>query len=107
RRERRSVDSHAGALDVDEHGNQRPLEVFVDAGELFLDEQIAKDRRELPYEIRALGCVIEDRLDGNVRQRHGLRAAAADVLLLQRLVADMLEREVLEQMLGARRVDQI
>ena len=70
--------------------------VVVHLVELLLFEQVAKQRRQLAGEVGALARVVDGRLDRHVRQRHRLGAAAAHVLLGQRLVAGVLERQIFQ-----------
>ena len=66
RGERRAVDAHAGALDVDEHRHERQLERAVDLVEPFPLERRRERVGELQREVGALARVVERRLD---RQR--------------------------------------
>ena len=100
RGERRAVEADAGALDVRQHRNERHLELAIDRLELIGHEQRRQPVRQLARQVRALAGVVEQRRRRELRERNRLRAAAADVLLGQRLVAEVLERRVLERMTG-------
>jgi hypothetical protein len=79
RGELRSVDANAGAFDVHEHGDERHLQRAVEGGELLPVEQREEDRIELQGEVGAFSGEVERGLDRNGTERHGFRAAAADV----------------------------
>ena len=100
RRERRAVEPHARLFDGDEHRDERLLERVVDAGQVLLLEPALQDGRELARQVGPLARVIERGFDRHVGQRHRLRAASADVLFRQRLVAGVLERQILEPVGG-------
>ena len=107
RGQRGAVDPDTGALDGDEHRNQRQFERRVDLVDLFFFQKIPKQRGELSRDIGALARIIDRRLDRHVGQRHGFGAPAAHILFRERLVAGVLEREILEPMLRSAGVDEI
>ncbi len=93
---------------VDEHRHERHLELAVDRVESIGDEQRRQPRR--PAAARGRRARRHKSSSGRRRQareRRRLGAAAADVLLGQRLVAEVLERRLFERMPGARRVEQV
>ena len=98
RTERRRVDPHAGALDLDEHRDERLLELVVHPLQLVLLQQRLQRRRQLQREVGPLAGVVERAVDGDVGERDGLGAAPADVFFAERLVADVLDRQILERM---------
>jgi hypothetical protein len=107
RRQRATLQPDARALDRHEHRNERQLEPFVELVELFFHEQRAYRGRDLPDEIRALAGIVERGFDRHIGERQGLHTAAAHVLFGQRLVAGVLEREILNQVPRPRRVEQV
>ena len=98
RPERRRVDPHAGALDRHEHGDERLLELVVHPLQLVFLQKILQRRRELQREVGTLAGVVERAFDRDVGERDGLGAAPADVFFAERLVADVLDRQILERM---------
>jgi hypothetical protein len=107
RGKRAAVDPDSGALDGDEDWNQRMLQLVVDALELVLRQQPPQRGRELEREIRPLARVVERAVGGHGGKRDSLHAAAADVFLAQRLVAAVLDREILEWVRRSVRVEQV
>ena len=107
RGQRGAVDADAGALDVGEHGDERHLELAEHLVQPIGHEQRRQPVRQLPRQVRALAGEVQRRLRRQLRNRHRLGAAAADVLLGQRLVAEMLERGSFERVARPRRVEQV
>jgi hypothetical protein len=62
RREQRKVDEDAGALDVDQHWDERHLEFAIHGLQTFADDERRQLARQLPGEIRALRGEAADRL---------------------------------------------
>ena len=91
------IDAHARALDLDEHRDERLLQLVVDALQIILLQKLDQRPGKLQREIGALAGVIERALDRDVCKRDGLRAPSADLLFAERLVADVLDRQILER----------
>ena len=84
---RAAVDADAGALDVDQHRDERQLEVAIDRVEPVVGEHGPAGRRAAS-EVGALAGVVERRPRRQRRRAHRLGALAADVFFGQRLVAE-------------------
>ena len=107
RGQRRAVDADARPLDRDQDRHERQFDRRVDKVELLPGDEVADHRRQLTDQVGALAGEVESGFDRQIRQRERLRAAPADVLFGQRLVARVLERQLLETMLGAGRIEEI
>src|SRR5436190_1019555 len=83
------------------------LELIVDRRQRFAIHDRAQHRGDLQGEVGSLAGVVDRRRQRDLRERHRLRAAAADVFFGQRLVAGVLEREILQRMRGPVRVHQV
>jgi hypothetical protein len=59
-------------------------------------QQATENRGKLPGQVRAFCRVIQGSLGRDGGQRDRFRAAAADLFFRQRLIAGVLEREVLQ-----------
>ena len=64
----------------------------------FCLQLVRQRRRQLQREVGAFAGVVERAVDGDVGERHRLGAAAADVLFAERLVAEVLDGQILERM---------
>src|SRR4030095_13179165 len=95
---RRDGDPDPGALDVDEDRHERMFQRVVQLVERLLAQEIGERAGQLEGEVRPLAGEVERRVDWQRRERQRLHAAAADVFLTERLVARVLERELLERM---------
>ena len=107
RGQRGAVDTDAGALDVHQHRHERPFHVFVEPLQFLLLQQLSQRAGHLQRQVGALAGVIENPCQRGLRKRNGLGAAAANVLLTQRLVPGMLEREILELVCRPGRIEQV
>ena len=105
--ERGLIDSNAVPLDVRKHRHERKLHVAEQRLEAILAQATAQRLGELPREIGALAGEAEQRRCGQVRQRDGLLPGAADVFLRERLVAQMLERDLLDGVARPGRIEHV
>src|SRR4029078_12484349 len=107
RREQWSVDEHPCALDLGEHGDEWHLEIPVNRLQLLADDERCQLGRQLPREVRALGGELADGFRRQVLEGHSLGALPADVLFAVCAIAQMLERRLLEDVIGSVCVQQI
>ena len=106
--QRRPVDEDAGALDVGQHRHERHLELAHDRDRVAPRDTRARQRPgELPRQVGPFAGEVEDRLRRQAAKRLRLRALAADLVLGQRAIPELLERAVLDGMTGSCRVEQI
>ena len=107
RGQRHGVDLHASPFDVDQYRHERPFERRVDA----VQRRLLQRRREyvgqLQGQVGPLASEVQRRIGRQINERGGLRAAAAQLVLGQRLVAQMFEGRSLERMTGPRRIEQV
>ena len=105
--ERNPVDAHPRSLHRRQHGDERTLQIAIHLIEPLGDQHGRQSIGELQGEIRTLPRVVQGGLGARLPKPHRLRAAAADVFLGERLVAEMLERRGLERVVGPGGVEQI
>ena len=108
RRQRAGVDANADAFEVGENRDRaaargRGRQPRAPARSSIGSRCVGKLQRQ----VGALAREIENALDGHLREGQGLDALAADFVLRQRLVAELLEHRRLEILARFGRVDQV
>jgi hypothetical protein len=88
-------------------GTSGSSRLAIDRFELVVDEHRAHALGQLKREVGALAGVIEDAVDRHLREGDRLDALAADLVLGDGLVAELLERNRLERLARSVRINEV